>query len=280
MYLYYAWLQVLLRLSPGHSRRYSIRLPAIEGQIPARADTPLLFFAAADSRYFDKYGRSFIGSLLAHQSALGVHMHLFNPEPEQLDYLQRLAGGDTGLRLSYTWEQVDLRPLPKPRQGRYYYSMRFVRMAQVMYQSGADCLCLDIDTLLVRPVTELVTVLKECDIAFYPRFRRFGIDTKLLAGTLFVRQAPLPLQLLTNIADKISRFISGGQVLNKLDQIVIYDEFKRFIKHKPGLRFKPLDETVIDTRFTATGIVWYPKGQSKNDALYDEKRRQYSARLE
>gem|GEM_PF-6411730 len=276
MLIYYAWLRIRLSLAPGHHRRQAIRLPPVEGRIPARPDTPLLFFAAADHRYFDKYGRSFIGSLLAHQRVPSVHIHLFNPQAKQLEYLQQLATSAPDLRLSYSWEHADLQPLPTPRRGRYYYSMRFVRMDQLMRQTGADCLCLDIDTLLVKPAEELMSALRDCDIAFYPRFGRFGIDTKLLAGTLFLRYAPLSVQLLSRIADKISRFIRGGQVLNKLDQIVIYDEFKRFSKRESGLRFKPLDESVIDTGFTDSGIIWYPKGQSKNDALYEEKRRRYS----
>jgi len=277
MYFYYAWLRVLLRLRPAHRGRYAVDLPRIEGYIPDRHDSPILFFVAADGGYFERFGRSFIGSLSTHHDGAAVHVHLYNPEQRQLDALRQLAG--SGLPLSYTWEQVDLRVIPKRRRGRYYYSMRFVRLEQVMRQAGTDCVCLDIDTLLVRPAKTLLAVLHDYDVAFYSRFERFGIDTKLLAGTLFIRQNTMATQLLSTIAATISRFVHSGQLLNKLDQIVIFDAFSRFKRHHPALRFRSLDESVIDTNFTDRGIVWYPKGQSKNDALYEEKRRQYSALL-
>jgi hypothetical protein len=279
MYLYYIWLKIWLSITPGGGRR-AIHIPDIAGQVPVGLDTPLLFFAAADNRYFEKYGRSFLGSLIEHQNVPCVHIHLFNPQADQLDYLQRLAGSDQRLRLSFTWEDVDLQPLPEARRGRYYYSVRFVRMAHIARQAAANCLCLDIDVLLVRPVEELLAVLHDCDIAFYPRFERFGIDTKLLAGTLFVRHAPAPGRLLSNIATRISRFVTSGFVLNKLDQIVIYDEFRKLRKQEADLRFKALDQQVIDTQFTDTGIIWYPKGQSKNDSLYEDKRQHYSTLAE
>jgi len=280
MYLYYFWLKIWLTFTPPAGGPRAIRIPDIEGHVPAELNTPLLFFAAADSRYFEKYGRSFLGSLIEHQTLPSVHIHLFNPQPDQLGYLQRLAGSNHRLRLSFTWEQVDLQPLPEARRGRYYYSVRFVRMAHIARAAAANCLCLDIDVLLVRPVAQLLAALRDCDVAFYPRFERFGIDTKMLAGTLFIRHAPTPDRLLSNIASRISRFVSSGHVLNKLDQIVIYDEFRKLRKQGSDLRFKALDEQVIDTQFTDTGIIWYPKGQSKNDSLYEDERQRYSTLAE
>jgi hypothetical protein len=279
MYLYYVWLKIWLSITSGGGRR-AIHIPDVAGQVPVGLNTPLLFFAAADSRYFEKFGRSFLGSLIEHQTVPSVHIHLFNPQPDQLGYLQRLAASDHRLRLSFTWEQVDLRPLPEDRRGRYYYSVRFVRMAHIARAAAANCLCLDIDVLLVRPVEQLLAALQDCDVAFYPRFERFGIDTKLLAGTFFIRHASIPDLLLSNIANRISRFVSSGHVLNKLDQIIIYDEYRKLRKQGSGLRFKALDEQVIDTQFTDTGIIWYPKGQSKNDSLYEDERRRYSTLAE
>jgi hypothetical protein len=102
----------------------------------------------------------------------------------------------------------------------------------------------------------------------------------MLAGTLFIRHAPTPDRLLSDIASRISRFVSSGHILNKLDQIVIYDEFVKLCKQGSDLRFKALDEQVIDTQFTDTGIIWYPKGQSKNNSLYEDERRRYSTLAE
>lgn len=268
---YFAGLKLWLAVTPRQTSTRGIPPPAIQGEIPASLDAPLLFFAAADSRYFDKYGRSFIGSMVNSQASPCVHIHLFNPRAEQLDYLERLRHSDERLQLSYTWEEVDLGQLPLPRHGCYYYSVRFLRMAEVVKQARLNCLCLDIDTLLVQPVERLLAELQDCDIAFYSRFDRFGIDTKLLAGTLFVADAYLPGRLLAAIEEKIRCFVSRGWMLNKLDQIIIYDEFRKIKRCHPELRFKSFDERLIDTRFSSTGIIWYPKGPSKRDALYKEK---------
>lgn len=274
--LYFAILKLWLAVTPGQTSTRGISPPAIQGEMPVDLDASLLFYAAADSRYFDTYGRSFLGSMINSQASPCVHIHLFNPRTEQLDYLQRLKHSDERLQLSYTWEEVDLGPLPLPRRGRYYYSVRFVRMAEVAKQARLNCLCLDIDALLVQPAEQLLAELQDCDIAFYSRFERFGIDTKLLAGTLFVAHADLPRRLLTVIGDRIRRFLSRGQILKKLDQIVIYDAFRKFKRRHPELRFKPFDDHLIDTCFSSTGVIWYPKGVSKHDTLYEEKRLQLS----
>ena len=273
---YFAGLKLWLAVTPRQISTRGIPPPAIQGEIPTGLGASLLFFAAADSHYFDAYGRSFIGSMINSQASPCVHIHLFNPRAEQLDYLERLRHSDERLQLSYTWEDVDFGQLPLLRRGCYYYSVRFLRMAEVVKQARVNCLCLDIDALLVQPVEQLLAELQDCDIAFYSRFERFGIDTKLLAGTLFVASTGLSSGLLATIGDKIRRFVSRGHILMKLDQIIIYDEFRKIKRRHPELRFKSFDERLIDTRFSSTGIIWYPKGVSKRDALYEEKRVQLS----
>lgn len=246
---------------------------------PAGGPVPLLLFAAADAVYFERYGRSFIGSLRHNASQAGIHIHLFNPAPGQLDQLATLAAGSSP-HLTYSWENVDLAHLDEEHRGRYYYSVRFVRLAEECAARTVPCWCLDIDALLVRPIECMLSGVSDSDLAFYARFDKFGANTKLLAGTLYARPVPDTRRLLADIAARIRSFAQQGWLMEKLDQLVIYDCFSRLRRRSGALRFRPFDANVIDLRFTPGGIVWYPKGGSKHDDRYAARVAAYEAEFD
>ncbi len=275
--LRYRWLDLRLpRLGTGSPK---LALPDIEGTWPSGKDDSLLFFTVADSVYLDRYGRSFMASLLmSHAKMPALHIHVYNPSPDQLGLLNRLVTYST-LKLSYTWEQVDLQHLDKERKVRYYYSVRFVRLAQVFEKTARPCLCLDIDTLMVGKPSKLLERVVGADVCFYARFKKFGVNTKLLAGTLYVANTKSAHSLTVAVGQQIQRFVEQGLLLEKLDQLVIYDMFVRH-RRKSDLAFCPFENKIIDLDFTEHGLIWYPKGNSKENLLYRRKKQWYEKEFE
>ncbi len=280
LYLRYRYLDAWLRLGIGHRPKRGLHVPQLEGKLPERSGVPLLVFAAADSVYFSKYGKSFIGSLLENGKNMSVHIHLYNPTAEQINFLRKLASRLKQISLGFTWENVNLDHLDCERRGRYYYSVRFIRMAQIFENAKANCLCLDIDALLVRPVGELLAEVGDADIGFYARLDKFGADTKLLAGTLHVRYRPLVQALLSDVGERIEQFVMHGYLLEKLDQLVIYDKFRKTQKSGQSWCFQAFDGRIVDLRFSDRGVIWYPKGNSKNEHLYQIKLEEFKETID
>lgn len=258
----------------GLGRGRGFKLPPRSGARPDTNDISMLFFAAADADYFERYGRAFIGSLFHNAPRAGIHIHLFNPRPIQIDQLAALVG-NPALHLTFSWETIDLDGLDPERRGRYYYSVRFVRLAEIMADLEVPCFCLDIDALLVGAHDRLEACTRDAELAFYARFDKIGAGTKLLAGTLYLRPTMNAKCFVRAVGEQIKRYVEQGFLLEKLDQLVIYDFFKRFRGRDGGLSFQPLTENEIDLQFTARGLVWYPKGCSKGDERYRDRSREF-----
>lgn len=278
-HLRYLYLKRALPRRPSGHLSTATRIPPLQGTLPTNLQTPLLIFAACDSVYFDKFGRPFLGSLHRFGSLSGIHIHIYNPRRTQLEYLEALQHDGTPTSLTFSWEHVDLGRLNQEERGIYYYSMRFARMASVLAASRVPCLCLDIDALAVKPIDPLLEAVADADVAFYSRFGKSGANTKLLAGTFYVRFAPPSVRLLEEIGAQIELFVRHGYLLEKLDQEVIYDKFRTISSLHPNLRFRPFDDRIFDLRFSGEGIIWYPKGGSKLDSVYREKQRLLSHEL-
>jgi hypothetical protein len=270
-HLHYLYLKrILPRRESGHFPT-AIRIPPLEGTLPTNLQAPLLIFAACDSVYFDKFGRPFLGSLKKYASLSAIHIHIYNPRWAQIEYLEGLQRDGVTTSLTFSWEHADLARLNQEERGIYYYSMRFARMASVLSSSRISCICLDIDALAVKPIDALLETVADADVAFYSRFGKSGANTKLLAGTLYVRFTPPSMRLLAEIEAQIKLFVRHGYLLEKLDQEVIYDRFRAISSIHPTLRFRPFDDRIFDLRFSGEGIIWYPKGSSKLDSVYREK---------
>lgn len=252
----------------NQSGRAEFTIPELQGTMPDLKGNQTAIYAACDNGYYLKFGRAFIGSIVTHGGDSPVHLHVVNPSQATLAELAQLQQQLRSNALSYTWETADIKHLSGEEPGIYYYSIRFWRMSQFVAASGCACLCLDVDALLQASATQLLVSLRESDIAFYSRFEKFGGNTKLLAGTLFVNSSTAGKDYVRAVGQQIHRYISAGVLLEKFDQQVLYAEFVRVKRRLPKLAFRSLRYPEIDLDFTAQGIVWYPKGKSKREQDY------------
>jgi hypothetical protein len=152
-------------------------------------------------------------------------------------------------------------------------------MEKIFNNAKVNCLCLDIDSIVVDKLDRLLRIIGDTDIAFYARFNKRSMGTKLLAGTLYLRYSDITKSFLSVIGTQIEKFIVNGYLLEKLDQLIIYDNFKRLIYVNPKIKFLAFDQSIIDIKFTDDGLIWYPKGQSKNQQKYQEKANKYKAAM-
>jgi hypothetical protein len=254
-------------------------VPALKG-LRARVNSDeFTVYASCDSVYYQKYGKSFIGSLVKHMPGYAIHLHIINPDPTALTELAQLDAALSESCISYTWEIVDLAGLQDEERGIYYYSVRFLRFYQFVRDTGCPALCLDIDVLVNADAGRAIARLRDVDLAFYSRFKKFGSNTKLLAGTLYVNNTSAGRYFLTRTGKQVERFLRARLLIEKLDQQIIYKAYQSTLAAYPDCIFRSLAYPLIDLEFTAQGLIWYPKGQSKKSSKYLELERRFTRRV-
>jgi hypothetical protein len=101
------------------------------------------FYFAADTVYFENFGKPLALSLKEHASWSNVHAHLFNPTQEQIKWCNK-----NNITVSY--ETVD----PTINEiNTYYACVRFIRVPQI-FEKTARIISLDCDGVVVRPIAE------------------------------------------------------------------------------------------------------------------------------
>jgi len=108
-------------------------LPSLN--IPSQL-TGNFFYFAADSKYFDLYGKALALSLLQHAPWANVHVHLYNPSIAQLNWCNQK-------NVSYTDELIDINDT---EFNTLCACIRFIRIPEI-FDSSAKIISFDCDVI-------------------------------------------------------------------------------------------------------------------------------------
>lgn len=261
-----------------------MNLPPMQGRLN---QSGFFLYAAADSLYFDRFGKPLINSVLRNTNH-GVHVHLYDPNPDQLEFCQNKD------RVSVSWEMILTnqfnstieswsRPdLPEPQQSRrnkmlglkqfnntdlslwirktYYACMRFVRLAELLNEPRAF-LEIDIDGL-VR--SNFATELPG-GYDFYLYQKEKGGH---LAGAILYTMQQQSLNFIKDLALTIENEIRKDNVYwfldqHSLDQIIV--------KYNRGL----LPKSYIDWHMQPGSAIWSAKGKRKELEIFRQELQRY-----
>lgn len=245
-------------------------------------------YGACDEIYFDEFVPSLIESIHAN-TGLGVHLHIFNPRSDQLEWCQKRS------RMSVTYETVPIelfktaadrwrreptgalersylkRTLTAMAKGgdsdiidrmrkTYYACARFVRLAEI-FNGNVPIFSIDVDAI----------VRKNLDILDhrYPFYlhRITGAKARYLAGGLYLAPVPQAKVFIDSYANKIRHELNRDFVYWGLDQDLLEIVAPKYF---PGqLSFSYIDWNMLDASH-----VWTAKGTRKSlDVFINEKRK-------
>ena len=134
------------------SHTYSIREHPIippflfsrDGEASGR---PIVFFCC-DAGYFQKFAKNLILSLIEICDIVSIHVHLIDPQKEDLDWLSAFSL-KYHLDIILSQEFHSEKGLAKSKP--YLASCRFLRIHEFMERHKRDYLILDVDSILNRP---------------------------------------------------------------------------------------------------------------------------------
>ncbi len=260
-------------------------LPPIQGTFK---QDKFFIYVAADTAYFDRFGRSLINSVMRNTD-FGVHVHLYNPTDSQLEFIKN------NHRTSATWEitasdQFDSAvkfwsqpTLPEPYASRrnkmlglkqfsdsadlanwirktYYACMRFVRLAEFVTVPRAF-LEIDIDGIVRKPFVTKFNDRKD----FYLYQKDKGGH---LAGSILYTDTERSLDFVKDLGQRIQQQIEQDNLYWFLDQHCLDDSVKSFDR---GL----LPISYVDWHMKPDSAIWSAKGKRKELEVFKQEQNKY-----
>ena len=258
-------------------------LPTLQGSLTQQK---FFVYAAADTAYFDIHARPLINSARANSPELGLHIHIYDPRPDQIEFCQQAGVGVSyeylddshfDLVCSYWQSRTDFtndRQKQMAKKGRvngpvelkklikqtYYACMRFVRLAELL-QPGDRCLSIDVDGL-VRGAVD--TDLGSADFYLYEKPK----DGTHLAGALLFNGHPGSHAFLQEYAAVLRTNIERNELYWFLDQLILDQLVPRYNK---GL----LPMSYIDWAMREDSPIWSAKGKRKELDIFKQEQRKY-----
>lgn len=263
-----------------------MKLPALQGTLD---QSGFFIYAAADYEYFQDFGPSLIGSVQKNTNH-GIHLHLYNPTPEQLDY----CAGQS--RVSVSFESVPLelfdhatqpwltdssdavqqdrrrRMLTAMTKGNdpsiqhriqrtYFACARFIRLQQLM-STTASALAIDIDAVLRKDLPALPV-----DKDFYIHHIS-GRRARYLAGGLCFTGNHTGYKFLSEYAQVLQNHIEQDSWYWGIDQDVLDDIV-------PKYQWGQLPMEFIDWEMREPSFIWTAKGTRKDLEIFKNEQKKY-----
>jgi hypothetical protein len=262
-----------------------MKLPPLLGNLD---QNKFFICAAADTVYFDLHARPLINSIIANTPNYGVHIHIYDPRPDQLEFCRSRSG------VTVTYETLDpvqfnkvtvrwlkrtdfandrQRQMYKKGQTQgsdalnllvrqtYYACTRFIRLSELL-RPGQRCLAIDVDGL-VRASFE--HQLGPADFYLYEKPK----DGTHLAGALLFNGTAGSHEFLQKYGQQLRLAIEQDDIYWFLDQVLLDQLVPQY--HK-GL----LPMSYIDWAMRNESAIWSAKGKRKELEVFKEEQRKYT----
>jgi hypothetical protein len=246
-------------------------------------------YAACDVDYFDEFGSTLINSVLKN-TTFGIHLHLYNPTPEQIHYCRSVhrvsityehTPMDLFTSAAKKWTTVSNDPELADRRRRivtamdkgkdtsiqqriqrtYFASARFIRLQQLIRPNN-QLLAIDIDAIVRK---DLPTLDNGRD--FFIHYI-FGRKARYLAGGLYFTGNNNGYSFLKEYANILKINIETDNLYWGIDQDVLFDIV-------PKYQWGNLPIEYIDWEMQDCSYIWTAKGTRKDLATFVNEKNRY-----
>ena len=244
-------------------------------------------YAAADTVYFDLHARPLINSITTNTPEYGVHVHIYDPRPDQIEFCRTRPGvtctyenlDDTGFQQAADYwltrstfsndrqqqmhkkgQKLGREELLKLIRQTYYACGRFTRLAELL-RPGQRCLSIDVDGLVRRPFTDQ---LGTDDFYLYEKPK----DGTHLAGAILFNGTAGTHAFLQEYARRLQASMDQDDLYWFLDQFIL-DQLA------PGYRKGLLPMSYIDWAMRDESAIWSAKGKRKELTIFKQEQQKY-----
>lgn len=263
-------------------------IPLLQGKLEQQG---LFVYVACDQHYFTEFGKSLINSVRAN-SQLGIHIHLYNPLPEQLDYCNRqdrvsvtfeFAPLELFKAAADRWNNISNDPtdqynlkrivtamsksndvsIQERMQRTYYACARFIRLSAII-STSTSVLAIDSDAIVRANIPLLPTTHD-----FYIHHIT-GKKARFLAGGIYLTGNEQGCNFLKEYAEILKYNINNDTLHWGIDQDVLDNIV-------PKYNFGNLPLSYIDWEMLPNSYVWTAKGKRKELAIFVNEQKKYNS---
>lgn len=260
-----------------------MNIPSLHGSL---GHNNFFIFAAADENYFDLYAKSLINSVLTNTPGYGIHIHIYNPRQDQLNFCNKD-------NVSYTFEYIDENEFIKVRnlwyqrtefsnerqkqmrkkgdtlgpdellklvRQTYFACTRFIRLAELKEKSQ-NCLAIDVDGLVRNNFSYK---LPTADFHLYEKPK----DGTHLAGAILFNDSESSNKFLQEYANELRMSIEASDLYWFLDQFILDNLVPKYNK---GL----LPMSYVDWAMRPESAIWSAKGKRKELEIFKKEQAKY-----
>lgn len=211
----------------------------------------VVFFAAADARYVELYGRWLALSVLKHSDApFLVVIHVIGGEARLAE-----AAGTVGVedpRVVFTGDAFDASAVTTqcyeaPPKGlieipvAHYQSVRFQRLGSLLDLLQRPVFVSDIDLLLQRGVADLLEQWRDADLVVNENDRNIQAGSRITANLLLARPTPATAIMLRWLRAYLDARLSRAAVTRWIDQVALNLARHHLALHVPDARIGTFD---------------------------------------
>jgi hypothetical protein len=259
-------------------------IPPLQGNL---SFDDFFIYTACDEKYFDDFAKILINSIKVNTSD-NVHIHIFNPRQDQLDFCQ-----SKNVSVSYEyisieqfqpaadkWGSVPADPVQKTNYERtlnamgkggdkhileriqktYFACARFIRLAEIL--NDQPVFSIDVDAVVRSNIPKLANN-KDFFIHYIP-----GRKARYLAGGIFLNSKGR--EFIKEYADVLKSNIENDNLYWGIDQDVL-DHIV------PKYNIGALPMSYIDWNMASTSFIWTAKGTRKELASFIGEQKKYSS---
>ncbi|MBT6274913.1 MAG: tetratricopeptide repeat protein [Chromatiales bacterium] len=190
----------------------------------AMASTELTILTSCDRRYFQRFARPLIVSMIDNAHVpMCFHFHVVNPDDSVDILLTALRSEFPTINILHSIEQADVSALAPEKT--YYACARFLRFMEVAKTTPGAVLVMDMDILCLRALTDILGELDRCrsDIGIFTlQPPTFDLWDHYQAGAVFVAPTAKAHQVMRNCAAYIQHFLSRRLPRWYLDQVGLF----------------------------------------------------------
>lgn len=257
-------------------------LPTIQGKLDC---TDFFIFAACDEKYFDEFAIPLIKSI-QHNSGNQIHLHIFNPRGDQLEFCQQHNVSftfenitrDQFKQAEQRWKVVPTNALELDQYNRvitamakssdsslihriektYYACARFIRLSEILTEN-CSVFAIDIDAIVRKQVPVLST---KPDLFIH---RIEGKKARFLAGGMYINN----LKFLQDYATILKEKINNDYLYWGLDQDLLENIVSQY-------KFDRLPISLIDWEMRDSSYIWTAKGKRKDLKIFTDEQKKYA----
>lgn len=263
-------------------------IPKLEGHFD---QSGFFIYIACDVSYFISFGPTIINSI-RQNTDIGIHVHLYNPVPVQIDYCNNIDN------VSVTYEYVPVSQfehaasywhenltdlvdqlnykriitamskgndlnIAERIQKTYYASARFIRLAELINRA-TSCFAIDVDAIVRKNIPLLPNTHD-----FYIH-QITGPKARFLAGGLFLTGVTQGY----NFIQEYATALKENLLLDKIHWGMDQDLLDHIV---PKYNFGCLPLSYIDWNMKLDSYIWTAKGTRKENHAFIAEQMKYSS---